>query len=90
MLKNKLTVSLAAGGMALVGMIGGTALMASAQNVATNTSAVVTAAPVGINAEVDAPESANDVTDTTTADGEQADGANDSADAAESSDASDQ
>jgi hypothetical protein len=60
MLKNKLTLSIAGGAMALVGMIGGTALMASAQS----TPAVVTTTTAAASA-VDTPESATDQADTT-------------------------
>jgi hypothetical protein len=61
MLKNKLRTSLLAGGMALVGMIGGTAFMASAQTSATTT---VTPATTSVTSQttVDTPE-AGDVAD---------------------------
>jgi hypothetical protein len=68
MLKNKATVVLA-GVMALVGMIGGTAFMASAQTAVTttNTPAVTTANTSGsTSSAVDKPESANDPADTDT------------------------
>lgn len=68
MLKNKTTVAIA-GVMALVGMIGGTALMASAQTAPTtaNTPAVTTTTTntsAQASSAVDTPENANDPADT--------------------------
>jgi hypothetical protein len=67
MLKNKLAISALAGAMALVGMIGGTALMASAQTATTTTApAAVTNSSGSTTGAVDTPESANDPADTGT------------------------
>lgn len=62
MLKNKLALSLAGGAMALVGMIGGTAFMASAQ---TSSTTAVTPATTSVTSQtaVDTPEP-GDVADT--------------------------
>ncbi len=65
MLKNKLAVSVLAGAMAIIGGIGGTALMASAQTpTATNTPVAVTNPSSSVTGVVDTPDSANDQADT--------------------------
>ncbi len=70
MLKNKVSASVIAGGMAVIGLIAGVATMASAQTSATttNTPVVVTNANTTTTATsaVDTPESANDPADTGT------------------------
>ena len=65
MLKNKLTLSLAALAMSLVGMVGGTALVASAQGASTTTNvpATITTTSTSATGAVDTPESANDPAD---------------------------
>ena len=62
MLKNKLSTSLFAAGMAIIGMIAGTAILASAQTLSTNAITPNTAS-VHSPTEVDTPE-AGDVADT--------------------------
>jgi hypothetical protein len=65
MLKNKISASLIAGGMALVGLIAGVATMASAQS-ATTTNAPATVTSSTSSSQVDTPESPNDPADTAT------------------------
>jgi cytoskeletal protein RodZ len=67
MLKNKTTLAIG-GIMTLVGALGGTALMASAQTASTSTNipAATTSTSSTTNAAVDTPESANDPADTDT------------------------
>ncbi len=61
MLKNKLSTTLLAGGMAVIGMIAGTAFIASAQTSSTTTVAPTTTS-VNTQTTVDTPE-AGDVAD---------------------------
>lgn len=62
MFKNKLSASVLAGVMALVGMVGGTAFIASAQ-VAKNSTAPIVTNNQAVSQNVDTPESTNDQTD---------------------------
>ncbi|MDE1924903.1 MAG: hypothetical protein KGH79_01845 [Patescibacteria group bacterium] len=67
MLKNKLSVAVLAGAMALLGGVGGTALLASAQTATTtNAPSAVTHSSSSVTGAADTPESANDPADTGT------------------------
>lgn len=63
MFKNKLSTSLFAGGMAILGMVAGTALIASAQT-GTSSTPTVTNSSATTAKVVDTPENANDPADT--------------------------
>ena len=68
-IKNKVALPLIAGGMAVAGMIGGTAFMVNAQTATPAVSTTVAAAANTSTVVADTPESANDPVDTPAAAG---------------------